>query len=91
MLVPCAGKRADQLPYAGSNETAEAEMLPLLEQIFEMPALRPDEGTKEWIDLMCDMIAKKPTSISFEYLLEYVELFRVYHASMMARANRKGW
>ena len=81
---------AEDVPFGGNVEAAVGEIMPLLEGIFEMPSLRPDEGTDQWITYMQDLIKQDPKQVTFEQLLEYPELFRTYYKVMLLRGDRDG-
>ena len=77
---------ADDLPYGGDIEDALDDCVPILEKVFDMPALRPARGTPKWMDYMLGNLDE----CSFEDLATVPKLFKAWLASMLQRGDRKG-
>ena len=65
---------ADELSFGGDLEDAVKNVLPCLEDIFQMPKLRPKPGTKEWVQFMCHHLEE----CSFDDLVENDALAKHY-------------
>ena len=65
---------ADELPFGGDVENAVKNVLPCIENVFQMPLMRPKKGTKEWVQYMTQHLEE----CSFDDLLENEALGRYY-------------
>ena len=75
---------ADELPFDGDVERAVKTLLPCLEDIFQMPKLRPPRGTPEWLTFMKQHIDE----CSFKDLVEYRSLADHYWKHVVKKDKR---
>ena len=65
---------ADELPFGGDVEDTVKNVMPCMEDIFQMPTLRPKKGTKEWLQFMTQHLEE----CSFEDLVDFPWLGKYY-------------
>ena len=67
-------KPATELLYNGDVPEAVRSLLPIVEKLYSMPALRPDAGSEGWMRYMKNNVEQA----TFEDLVRFPELLRVY-------------
>jgi hypothetical protein len=65
---------ADELPFGGDLENAVNNVLPCVQDVFQMPTMRPKKGTKEWVQFMFSHLEE----CSFDDLVENETLAKYY-------------
>ena len=73
-----ADRAADTLPFHGDVSNAVAALTPPVQELFNMPKLRPEEGTEAWVGYMI----RNMHFITFRELCEHKDLFKQYHGHL---------
>ena len=75
---------ADELPFDGDVQRAVDNLLPCLEDVFQMPKLRPARGTAEWVTFMKQHLLE----CSFLDLVEFPSLANYYWKHAIKKDKR---
>ena len=77
---------AANLPFQGNVTEATLSVLPVLEDVYEMPPTRPGVGSRPWILYMVE----HPDEASFDELAQFPEVFKAFLKLEMRRGTRDG-
>ena len=73
-----ADRPADTLPYQGDVSNAVTALMSPFQELFDMPKLRPEEGTEAWVGYML----RNMHLITFRELCQYRQLFKRYYGHL---------
>ena len=76
---------AEDLLYNGDVEQTVESLLPIVESLYDMPALRPESGSAKWLKYMKENIDQT----TFGDLVDFPELLRIYVKHMKKKGNAK--
>ena len=80
---------ADQ-PFDGSTEQALKVLLPVLEHAFDMPALRPKRGTKEWFTHLTENIGEATFDDICQNHLDHPHILRAFIKYHKRHGDKEG-
>ena len=74
---------AADLVFNGDVEETVESILPIVESLYDMPALRPESGSARWLKYM----KKNIDQATFGDLVDFPELLRIYVKTMKKKGN----